>query len=136
MGTEHLLHAALTERIIASFYKVYNTLGFGFLERIYANSLAVELGMDGMVAKREVPVRILYRGVDVGTYRFDMLVDRSIVVEVKSAVALGPADDKQLTNYLRASDLEVGLLLNFGPKPKVRRLVLTNAFKREEAGQD
>jgi GxxExxY protein len=136
MTGNDLLHQGITERILAAFYKVYNTLGFGFLEAVYSNAMAVELGRRGVVCKREVPVRVLYEGVLVGTYRFDMLVNGVVIVEVKSAAALGRADHKQVMNYLRASDLEVGLLLNFGPQLAFKRIVMSNPSKhRTEPGK-
>jgi len=124
-----LLHGGLTDQIIGGCYSVYRKWGFGFLENVYANSLAVELSKRGLTAKREVPVHLHYLGVPVGTYRIDMLVENKIIVEVKSQSALSIADDKQLCNYLRATDIEVGLLFNFGPEPKLKRMVLSNANK-------
>lgn len=124
-----LLHGELTDKIIAGCYSVYRKWGFGFLEAVYANSLAVELGRLGLRAKREVPVQLHYLGVPVGTYRIDMLVDNSVIVEVKSQKALSVADEKQLRNYLKATSLEVGLLFNFGPEPKLQRFVLSNDRK-------
>jgi len=129
MPLQRLLHAETTERANDSFYEVYRTLGYGFLESPYANALAVECGLRGCTVRREVPTRIVYKGVVVGTYRFDILLDRKVIVEVKSQKALGSADEHQLLNYLRATDIEVGLLYNFGPKPEHRRYLLTNDRK-------
>lgn len=99
------------------------------MEAVYANSLVVELSRRGLKAKREVPVQLHYLGVPVGTYRVDMLVNDTVIVEVKSQKALSVADEKQLCNYLKATDLEVGLLFNFGPEPKLQRLVFSNTRK-------
>jgi GxxExxY protein len=124
-----LLHGDLTDQIIGGCYTVYKKWGFGFLETVYANSLAVELGRIGLRAKREVPVQLHYLGVPIGTYRIDMLVNDKVIVEVKSQRALSVADEKQLINYLKATDLEVGLLFNFGPEPKLQRIVFSNHRK-------
>ncbi len=125
MATGPLLHSELTEQVIGGFYAVYNDLGYGYLEAPYANALAVELGARGLVVKREVPVRIVYRGVPVGYYRYDMLVNGQIIVEVKANIALSNADHRQLLNYLKAGNIEVGLLVNFGPEAKYVRKVNT-----------
>lgn len=124
-----LLHAELTDEIIGGCYAVYRTFGHGFLERVYKNALVVELSRRSLITKREVPVEVFYLGVPVGTYRIDLLVNDLIVVEVKAQHALTNVDEKQLSNYLKASNLEVGLLFNFGPEPKVSRIVYSNSRK-------
>jgi GxxExxY protein len=129
LGAGRLLHGELSEQIIGGYHTVYRVHGYGFLEPVYRNSLAVELGRKGLVIKREVPVEISYLGVPVGTYRIDLLVNDKIVVEVKSQKALTTVDERQLINYLKATDLEVGLLFNFGPEPKFQRIVFSNARK-------
>jgi GxxExxY protein len=118
-----LLHRDLTEGIIGGFHTVYRNFGYGFLEKPYANALVVELGRRGLRVKREVPIEIFYEGVSVGAYRIDLLVENKIIVEVKSQKALTVADERQLINYLKAANLEVGLLFNFGPEPKFQRMV-------------
>lgn len=120
-----LLEEQTTDSILAAFYAVYRVFGFGFLEAIYTNALGVELGRRGLKAAREVPIEVFYDGVPVGTYRFDMLVNDRVLVEVKAARAIMEADDRQLLNYLRAARVEVGLLLHFGPKAQFKRLVYT-----------
>lgn len=124
-----LIEADLTEQIIGAFFEVYRDLGFGFLEGAYANALAVELGSRGLPCKREVPIKVAYRGVPVGCYRLDLLVANRVIAEVKSSKTVTEVDERQLLNYLRATDLEVGLLLHFGPTPKFRRLVYSNRRK-------
>ena len=124
-----LLHAEITDPIIGGFHFAYRHFGFGFLEAVYKNTLAVELGRRGLKVRREVPIEITYFGVSVGTYRVDLLVNDKIVVEIKSKNALTVADEKQLINYLKATDLEVGLLFNFGPEPKFQRIVFSNDRK-------
>lgn len=125
-----LLHAEITNPIIGGFHTVYRYFGFGFVEAVYKNALAVELGRRGLIVRREVPVELAYLGVPVGTYRIDLLVNDKVVVEVKAQRALTAVDEKQLINYLGATDLEVGLLFNFGPEPKFQRFVFSNARKR------
>jgi GxxExxY protein len=130
MAQRVLLHGDLTESINGGFFKVYHTLGYGFLEPAYRNALAVELGKRGLKVRREVPVELIYEGVSVGTYRIDLLVEDKIIVEVKTQIALSAADEKQLFNYLRVAPIEVGLLFNFGPEPKLQRMILTNDRKQ------
>jgi GxxExxY protein len=124
-----LLYRELTDEIIGGCYTVYRALGHGFVENVYKNALAVELGRRGLIVKREVPVEICYLGVPVGTYRIDLLVNDLIIVETKAQHALTIVDEKQLSNYLKATTLEVGLLFNFGPEPKVNRIVHSNDRK-------
>ena len=126
-GTAHaeLLHGDITGEIIAAFYAVYNELGFGFLEAVYVRALAIELFQRRMQVAREVPVTVHYKGVTVGTYRADLLVADTVVVEAKAGEHATEADRIQLLNYLRASGKEVGLLLNFGPKAILRRVIHT-----------
>lgn len=125
--TTELLHGRVTKGLIESFYATYNNLDFGFLENVYRGALTLELQERGFRVTREVSVPILYKGIQVALYRMDFIVDDCVVVEVKSAASLGPNDQRQLLNYLRATSLEVGLLLHFGPKPKFYRLVSPNA---------
>lgn len=125
-----LLEADITNPVIGAFYAVYNDLGFGFLESIYANALAVELQYRGLSYSREVPADVVYRGVPVGLCRFDMIVEGRVLVEIKSTKAIIAADERQIQNYLKASSVEVGLWLHFGPEPKPRRFILTNDRKR------
>ena len=120
----HQLHSGeLTQKIIGAFYEVYNTLGYGFLEAPYANALDLELRLRGMQVDREVPTDIHYKGHVVGRYRYDMLVNHEVIVEVKAQRALSVADEKQLLNYLKATEIKVGLLMNFGPEAKFVRKV-------------
>jgi GxxExxY protein len=123
-GTE-LLHGDITGEIISAFYTVYNELGHGFLESVYVRALAIELFQRRMNVAREVPVTVFYKGVTVGTYRADLVVADTVIVEVKAAEHTSEADRPQLLNYLRASGKEVGLLLHFGPKAALRRVIHT-----------
>ena len=125
-----LLFEDLTRMVIGAFYRVYSRLGYGLLENAYVGALQVELTRLGLDVRREVPIDALYEGVPVGHYRIDLLVGDVLIVEVKTASSLTESDERQLRNYLRCSNLEVGLLLNFGPSPKFRRFVYSNDRKR------
>src|SRR4051812_35339436 len=122
MAKGELNEEALTESIIAAFFTVYNALGFGFLEYLYAMALERELLKRGHQVAREVWVEVSYDGVVLGKQRLDMVVDHKVVVEMRSTIQLQEAATRQCLNYLRASRLEVGLVLHFGPKPNVHRL--------------
>jgi GxxExxY protein len=119
----------LTGSIIGAFYEVYNTLGFGFLEHLYIKALERELLARGHLVEREVRVTVMYKGEVLGTQRLDMVVDRLVVVEVKSTYELHRAAPRQGYNYLRASSLDIGLLLHFGPEPRVHRLICRSRQK-------
>lgn len=118
-----LIEEALTHSVIGAFFEVYNTLGFGFLEHIYVMALQRELIARGHRVAREVGVSVMYKGEELGNQRLDMLVDAKLVVETKSTYELHKAAQRQVYNYLRATGLEVGLLLHFGPEPRFYRLI-------------
>lgn len=120
----------LTEKVIQIFYKVYNTLGYGFLEKVYENAFLVELKKGGITAIAQAPIRVLYDGQVVGEYFADILVDNKVIVEIKAAKQLAPDHEAQLLNYLKATDSEVGLLFNFGARPEVRRRAFDNTKKK------
>ena len=124
-----LLHEDLTQEILKSFFDVYNKLGFGFLERVYENSLALLLRERGFLVQQQSPIIVYFQGVAVGDYFADLLVNNLVIVELKAAEALRQEHLAQLRNYLRATDMEVGLLLNFGQKPTFKRVFLTNDRK-------
>src|SRR5688572_6776534 len=124
-----LLHSRLTNRVIKSFYCVYDALGFGFLESVYCNALAHEFTKAGLRFEREVVMDVWYDGVLVGHFRADFLVEGTIILEIKAGQATTDADRKQVMNYLRGTSTELGLLLHFGPKPIVQRLLYTNDRK-------
>jgi GxxExxY protein len=117
------MHSALTEAIIGAAYQVHNTLGHGFLEKVYENALAVELRERGFALRAQCPVEVSYRGELVGRFVADLVVEGQVVVEVKAASALDGAHEAQLINYLKATGNRVGLLINFGPQVEVRRRV-------------
>lgn len=120
---DHLRHHDLTHRIIGAFYDVYSELGAGFLERLYQAALLQRLRELSLPADAEVSFSVHYHGCELGTFLADIVVDRLALLELKAVDALVRHHEKQIINYLRASGLEVGLLLNFGPKPQVRRFI-------------
>lgn len=124
-GNSQLKHAELTETIIGVFYDVNNELGFGFLESVYRKSLHLALCDKKLSVEAEVPVPVFFRGISVGDFRADLLVNNCILLELKTAEAISIAHEAQLLNYLRATSLEVGLILNFGPRAQVRRACCT-----------
>ena len=125
-----LKHADVTDKILHAFFtKVYPKLGYGFLERVYENALALELRRVGLKVEQQARIEVYYDGVVLGEYFADLLVDGAVIVELKAIQRLGPEEEAQLLNYLRATPYEVGLLLNFGPRPDFRRKVFDNANK-------
>jgi GxxExxY protein len=124
-----MLHSDVSGPALGAFHVVYKDLGFGFLESVYSNAMSVELRCRGLTVEREVPTEVIYRGVPVGLYRADMRVNDCLLVEIKATKTITDADERQLLNYLKASRIEVGLLLHFGPKPSFRRLIYTNDRK-------
>ena len=133
-GNTELLHGDITGEIISAFYAVYNELGFGFIESVYVRAMAIELFQRRMNVAREVPVTVYYKGVTVGTYRADLLVADAVVVEAKAGECIVESDRLQLVNFLRASGKEVGLLLHFGPKATLKRVIHTKKFGELVAG--
>lgn len=115
-----------TDKIIGAFYKVYRTLGYGFLERVYQNALYYELMRLGLDCKVQYPIQVYYEGHIVGEYVADMLINNHLILELKSVEALSQAHEFQLINYLKATRIEVGLLLNFGEHAQVKRKVFKN----------
>jgi GxxExxY protein len=120
-----MLHEATTGKILGCFYKVYNTLGFGFLENVYEKSLCIELQNRGMTYKRQCPIDVYYDSTKVGNYYADIIVDDTIILELKASKKLLQAHEYQLINYLKATDINVGLLLNFGKEPTFKRKIYT-----------
>jgi GxxExxY protein len=120
----------LTERIIRVFFEVYNELGFGFLESVYREAMRIALGEAGFRVEAEVPVPVSFRGRLVGVFRADIVVDGSIIVELKTAESISKAHEAQVLHYLRASEMEVGLVMNFGPIAKFRRVEMRNERKK------
>jgi GxxExxY protein len=121
-----MLHADVTDKIIKAFYKVNNTLGYGFLEKVYENAMAIELRKIGCQVWKQKNIKVYYEGEEVGDYYADLLVDNKVIVELKAAESLCEDHETQLINYLKATQIEVGLLLNFGKKAEFRRKIFTN----------
>lgn len=124
-----LKHSEVTREIIQGFYEVYNALCFGFLEKVYENALALELRSRGLDVVQQKPISVHYKGVVVGEYFADLFVNGVVLVELKAASKIIEAHEAQLLNYLRATNIEVGLLLNFGEKPDHKRKIYTNERK-------
>ena len=124
-----MLHADITDKIIKAFYKVNNTLGFGFLEKVYENAIAIELRKMGCQVSRQKNIKVYYEHEEVGDYYADLLVDDRVIVELKAAESLCEDHEAQLINYLKATKIEVGLLLNFGKKAEFKRKIFTNDRK-------
>jgi GxxExxY protein len=124
-----LKHSEITGEIIRASFNVYNALGYGFLEKVYENSLAIELRESGLTVIQQKSISVFYRGAVVGEYYADLLVEDLVLVELKAASKIIGAHEAQLINYLRATNIEVGLLLNFGEKPDHKRKIFTNDKK-------
>jgi GxxExxY protein len=123
-------HAAVTEKIINSFFKVYNILGYGFLEKVYENAMFIDLTTTGLFVERQKPIKVFYEENEVGEYFADLIVEECVIIEIKAAESLCREHEYQLINYLKATEIEVGLLLNFGKKPEMKRKVFSNELKK------
>jgi GxxExxY protein len=123
MENTALIHQEVTDEIINAFYFVYNELGYGFLEKVYQNSLYIELMSRGFKVEPQKQIKVFFKGKQVGDYYADMIVNDLVIVELKSANGLEAQHEAQLLNYLKATTMEVGLLLNFGLKPQIRRKI-------------
>lgn len=130
LNKENYMQSELTEQVIQMFYKVYNALGYGFLEKVYENAMFHELTLAGLQVKRQQPITVFYNGVEVGSYYADLIVEGLVIVELKAAESICEEHECQLINYLKATDMEVGLLLNFGKKPQIKRKVHSNSYQR------
>lgn len=124
-----LKHKDITDKILNAFYEIYNELGFGFLESVYESALFIVLKEFGLNVERQKKINVNFRGVTIGEYRADLVVDKKVIIEIKAVKSLIPEHEAQLLNYLRSTDIEVGLLINFGQKPKFKRLVFDNSRK-------
>ncbi len=125
-----MLHKELTSKIINSFYKVYNTLGFGFLEKVYENALVITLRKLGFDVAQQSPIKVYFEDALIGEYFADLIVADLVIVEIKAIEKLHPQHTNQLINYLKSTKLEVGLILNFGPEPEIVRKIFTNDRKK------
>ena len=131
-----LKHRELTEKIIGVFYEVYNELGHGFLESVYEKAFDLALTSKGLSVLRKIEVPVWFRGHKIGDFEADMLVERCVLLELKAGRALDSAHEAQLLNYLRATEIEVGMLFSFGLKPEFRRLAYDNVRKQRAGRPD
>jgi GxxExxY protein len=125
-----LKHATLTDKIIGVFYDVYNELGHGFLESTYREAMSVALAEAGLTVAREVSLPVWFRGKKVGQYFADLVINDIVLLELKAARSVESSHEAQLLHYLKSTEIEVGLLLNFGPRPQFRRLLFDNERKK------
>jgi GxxExxY protein len=130
MNHSGLKHRELTQKIIGVFFEVYNELGHGFLESVYEAAFEVALVSNGMSVFRQIEVPVWFRGRKIGDFTADMLVEKSVLLELKAGRSLDPAHEAQLLNYLRATEIEVGMLFSFGLKPEFKRLAYDNERKQ------
>lgn len=131
-----LLHGEITEKIIKAYYNVYNTLGYGFLEKVYENSMVIELRNMGMKVNSQYPITVFYESEIVGEYFADLIVNDIVVIELKASKSLLEEHECQLINYLKATKIELGLLLNFGKEAEYKRKVFMNKFKKNKSNAD
>jgi len=127
---DSLKYRELTDKIIGVFYEVYNELGFGFLESVYENSLALVLKARGLKVEQQIPIPVWFRGQKVGDFIADLIIENAVLLELKAVRTIEQAHLAQLLNYLRATEIEVGLLLNFGNRPEFKRLAFDNQRKK------
>jgi GxxExxY protein len=119
-------HSEITDKILRCFYNVYNKLGYGFLEKVYENALLIEFRKIGLKAQKQFPIKVTYDDIEVGNYFADIIVEELVIIELKAAEGLIEEHENQLVNYLKATEIEVGLLLNFGKTPQFKRKVFSN----------
>jgi GxxExxY protein len=122
-------HSDLTEKILGAFFAIYSALGYGFLEKVNVKALMIELKKRGLGVRDELPIHVYYDGQLIGEYFADLVVNELVILEIKAAKSLATEHDAQLLNYLKATPYEVGLLLNFGPKPETKRRSFDNSRK-------
>ena len=127
---EKLVHSGLTDSIIKTYYDVYNELGYGFLEKAYQNAMYLELKRKGFDVEAQKQIKVYFKEVIVGEYYADLIVSQTVILELKASEVLVYENELQLLNYLRATDIEIGLLMNFGKKPEFKRMIFTNDRKR------
>ncbi|MCL6099308.1 MAG: GxxExxY protein [Bacteroidetes bacterium] len=124
------LHKDFTDKIIRAFYNVYNSLGFGFLEKVYENAMMIELKSFGLHCEKQTPINVYYKENRIGEYFADIVVESKVIIELKAAESLCEEHEAQLLNYLKATEIEVGLLLNFGKTPQIKRKIFENTYKK------
>ena len=127
---KEILEKELTDKIIKSFYNVYNKLGYGFLEKVYEKSFIIELTKQDIDCESQRPIDVYYEDLKVGEYFADIIVEDRVIIELKAAESLKKEHEAQLYNYLKATNIEVGLLFNFGKEPQFKRMIFENKFKK------
>lgn len=130
---DNYLHSELTKELIKIYYKVYNTLGYGFLEKVYENAMIIELKKEGFEVVSQKQIKVFYDETEVGVYYADLVINNQVIVELKATESLCEEHEFQLINYLKASEIEVGLLLNFGKEPEFKRKVFSNIKNYKES---
>ena len=135
MNTDRFKYKEITDVILRSFYEVYNELGDGFLESVYENALYIVLTGYGLYVERQKDISVFFRGNIIGDFKADLMVNGKVIVELKAVRTFDPAHEAQLINYLKATDIEVGLLLNFGRKPEFKRFAYDNKRKNISGNQ-
>jgi GxxExxY protein len=130
MHTDKLKHKELSHLIIKSFYEVYNELGGGFLESVYENAMTLVLQQQGLHVETQKEIVVYFRGTIIGNFRADMIVEEKILLELKAVRCFEPVHEAQLLNYLKATAIEVGLLMNFGNEPTFKRFVYNKQQKQ------
>ncbi len=124
-----MLHKEITDKILKAFFNVYNQLGYGFLEKVYERSMVIELNDLGLKCEAQKKIDVFYKNINVGDYYADLIVNEKVIVELKAAEGIINEHKAQLLNYLKGTNIEVGLLLNFGSKPQFKRMIFENKFK-------
>jgi GxxExxY protein len=130
---ENYLHSELTELIIKAYYNVYNKLGYGFLEKVYENALIIELQKFDLSCEKQKPIKVFYDEINVGEYFADIVVNDCVIIELKAVDSFIEEHEAQLINYLRSTDIQVGLLFNFGKKAEFKRKAFSNKFKNQKS---
>lgn len=125
-----LRYKDLTDVVISSFFDFYNSLGYGFLEKVYENARFYELSQRGLFCVRQSPIQVFYKGLKVGKYYADIIVEEKVILEIKAVDGLVEEHEYQLINYLKTTEIEVGLLLNFGKNPQFKRKIYENGMER------
>jgi GxxExxY protein len=125
----NLIHGEITGKVLEAFFNVYHELGHGFLEKVYENAMLIELDELGLICKAQHQITVFYNDENVGEYFADILVENKVIIELKAVEGISERHEAQLINYLRATEMEVGLLLNFGKKPEYKRKVFSNHQK-------
>ena len=131
MINDNYKYSDITDKVIKAYYTVYNRLGYGFLEKVYEKSMMIELVKLGLKCENQFPIKVYYEEKEVGNYFADILVENVVILELKADKNLCPEHEAQLLNYLKATNIEVGMLLNFGVKPQLKRKVFSNEYKNQ-----